>query len=867
MLTSSAVLYAELLSKNKFISHVLDSTVDIIGVMDSNGKRILANNAAGKILGTTKNDLIGHSIFDKVYEEDKLKTAGILKAIKELKEVSNFENRLVKNDGTLVYMSWNLHWDKETGFIYLTGRDTSAATQAAATLKESQKRFETYIENATDALFIHDFDGNFIDVNNEACKSLGYTREELLGMCITDVDDEIDLEYAKEAWRKTMQNEPVTIQTRQIKKDGSRIPVEIRFGCFEMDGRVCVMGFVRDISARKLAEEQLLASEKKYKQLFDFSGTGNFLIDSTGKFLDVNKRAASLFNTKPDDVVGKTLHDFFSEDKAKQYLRLVNDLIETGESRKYEGTFDIMGTERTFMITDCVIQNNEGKNFAMLSISHDITERKQAELKLEDSEKRFRMIIENLSVGVIKYKPSTEIMICNKASLKMLGLTKAQLTGVTSYDPLWKVIHEDGTDFPSLIHPVSVVVATGKAVHNVVIGVYRPQTKDSVWLLINAVPQFFNDGTMECITVTFADITEKKKIEAALQAQFKRYRMLMHSSQDFIQILNSNGKLLEWNDAFSKHLGYPEAQLKEMHAWDWSPVFSKEQVMQVLASVKEDGISFEATHLLYDGSIRNVDVKLHKFLSDGEVFFYASARDITELKNRQNEIEEKNKELRGLSVHIQQLVEKERAELAKEIHDEFGQAFVAISMNTELIKEKVKGQNEQLDQLLNEQIELSHKVIAASRMLFNSLYPTMLEDMGLVSAMESYFESSSLKFAGLKFLLTTNLRDKVLAKDISLCLYRIFQEGMTNISLYANAASIFVDLHSDGEKIVLRITDNGKGFDISAVDTKDHHGLLVMRERAYAMGGSLAITSKLHYGTTLEVVIPVTNVQPNEYFL
>ena len=735
MSTSATELCAELFNNNKFLTHILNSTVDTIKVIDKEGKRIFANNAMCIILGAQRNELIGYSIFEEVYEADKIKTINILKRVQEENNISNFENRLVKRDGTLVYMSWSLHWDDISGFVYLTGRDITVNKQTDIALSESQKRFETYIENATDAMFIHDFDGNFIDANKQAYLSLGYTKAEFLSLGVLDIDRFFNLENARMLWIKLKKDNPVTIISKHLRKNGTQFPVEVKINCFEMDGQPCVMAFARDISARI-----------------------------------------------------------------------------------------------------------------------------QAEFKLEGSEERFRSTIENLSVGIIKYNPSKEIMICNKAALKMLGLTKDQLMGITAYDPMWKVIHEDGTDFPLTTHPVSIAITTNKAVRNEVMGVYRPKTKDSVWLRVNAIPQFFADGKLESVTVTSTDITEKKKMEAEIASQLKRYRMLMHTSQDFIIILDGNGKLVEWNNAFAKHLGYPENKIAGMYPWDWSPTITKETVAKMLADVKEKGFSFEAEHLLQDGSLRSVDVKLNKFVSDGYALYYASARDITDLKNNQNKIKILSEELRELSVYIQNLIEKERANLAKAIHDQFAQPFVAIRMNAELIRQKIKDKNDELTALINEQIEMSHHVISASKILFNSIYPPMLEDLGLIAAIEFYFETGNLKFCSFQFDLNTNIRDEVLPKEISLALFRIFQESMTNIAQYAKATKVTAAIYMEEGNIEMRIEDNGIGFVTASINTKEQHGLLVMRERAFAMNGSFSITSILFKGTTVEVVIPVLAV-------
>jgi signal transduction histidine kinase len=150
--------------------------------------------------------------------------------------------------------------------------------------------------------------------------------------------------------------------------------------------------------------------------------------------------------------------------------------------------------------------------------------------------------------------------------------------------------------------------------------------------------------------------------------------------------------------------------------------------------------------------------------------------------------------------------------------------------------------------------------------MFNSLYPTMLEDLGLTAAIESYLETGNLKFCSFKFDLNTNIRDEVVSKEISLVLYRIFQESMTNIALHAKATKVTADIYIEGEYIRMQIADNGIGFVKLSVNTKEHHGLLVMRERTYAMNGKFNISSTLFKGTTVEVIIPLSERQLNENF-
>ena len=121
-------------------------------------------------------------------------------------------------------------------------------------------------------------------------------------------------------------------------------------------------------------------------------------------------------------------------------------------------------------------------------------------------------------------------------------------------------------------------------------------------------------GNPQFTSSTAIDITEKKRMEAEKISQLLHYKMLMQTAQDAIHILDRNGKLLEWNQAFLEHLGYSEETLAEMHVWDWDARFNKNEIQKILSENTEAGSSVETVHQLKDGSTRNMDIKLHKFM-------------------------------------------------------------------------------------------------------------------------------------------------------------------------------------------------------------------------------------------------------------
>jgi PAS domain S-box-containing protein len=132
------------------------------------------------------------------------------------------------------------------------------------------------------------------------------------------------------------------------------------------------------------------------------------------------------------------------------------------------------------------------------------------------NEERTNKLIDSLRVGVLLQGPQSEILFSNKAALNMLGLTEDELYGRSSFHPEWNVIHENGSLFPGSTHPVPTAIATKKSVTNVIMGVYRPVSKDRVWLLVNAEPLLDDKGDIKEVICSFSDITERKAVEEKL---------------------------------------------------------------------------------------------------------------------------------------------------------------------------------------------------------------------------------------------------------------------------------------------------------------------------------------------------------------
>jgi PAS domain S-box-containing protein len=173
-------------------------------------------------------------------------------------------------------------------------------------------RIETVIENAGDAFFVHDNVGQVIKVNDAACVSLGYSRDELLEMNISDFEVAHNPETLATYWKDLVEGKVITLSGEHRRKDGTTFPVEVRVNLFEDRKEVNVLALARDISARKQAESALRESEEKYRILVETSHDLIWSVDVEGKFTFVNEASRLTHGYEPHEMNGKRFTDFMT---------------------------------------------------------------------------------------------------------------------------------------------------------------------------------------------------------------------------------------------------------------------------------------------------------------------------------------------------------------------------------------------------------------------------------------------------------------------------------------------------------------------------------------------------------------------------
>ncbi len=221
-----------------------------------------------------------------------------------------------------------------------------------------------------------------------------------------------------------------------------------------------------------------------------------------------------------------------------------------------------------------------------------------------------------------------------------------------------------------------------------------------------------------------------------------------------------------------------------------------------------------------------------------------------------------HKQLQSLSHRLVQIQELERRHIARELHDEAGQALTSLMVGLRLLEREVNDPDLVIDRVI-ELKRTTNNVLENLHRLAMDLRPASLDHLGLIAALRQYIESFNHQHNLNTQFEVVGLDDKRLASTVETNLYRIVQEALTNVVKHAQASRVDVLLERRGDQVVTIVEDNGIGFDIETADQNRHLGLLGMQERAEMLDGTLVIESIINTSTTLYVEIPYDNSYPN----
>jgi diguanylate cyclase (GGDEF)-like protein/PAS domain S-box-containing protein len=284
-------------------------------------------------------------------------------------------------------------------------------------------------------------------------------------------------------------------------------------------------------------------------------------------------------------------------------------------------------------ILDCgkvVERSPDGAVLHLAGTHHDITARKQAELERARLATRFQTLYRQSPIGIEIYDANGLLVDQNAVCLEIFGVVEpSELPGFSLFDD------------PNIPTSARAALHGGATVsyqapfdfervkqHNL----YRTTRSGQIWLEIVLSALKEEDGRISGYMAQVIDISERKQMEAQMQREGRHYARLMQTSRDAIHVLDFEGRLVEWNDAFLNHLGVSAEEAVLLNVADWDATWRGEELFAVLRGLIQNPKTFEARHRRKDGTILDVEITAAGFEQDGQPFLYASARDITERK-------------------------------------------------------------------------------------------------------------------------------------------------------------------------------------------------------------------------------------------
>jgi len=334
-----------------------------------------------------------------------------------------------------------------------------------------------------------------------------------------------------------------------------------------------------------------------------------------------------------------------------------------------------------------------------------------------------------------------------------------------------------------------------------------------------------------------------------------------------------------WSDGIWKLYGLePHSVMPSYEAW-LSTVhpLDREPASEAVLKAAREGIQLKAEWRVIDSNgnarwlmsrgrpIKNSEGIMERFI--GVVFDITDhkhaaeiiAQSKTELEKvvrvRTQELEESREQLHRLYLHNQSLREEERKKFAREIHDELGQMLTALKINLSLAKNESAGDAEEMIKALETNINYIDQGIKTVKRICSALRPDILENLGLTAAIET--QCDELIRYGIDCKAKLPDTDIALPQNMDIVLYRIIQETFTNILRHADATQVKLEFSAYNDSVILRISDNGKGVSVEQLNKEHSFGLVGIRERVAALGGSFAIRGVKGRGTTLKIHLPI----------
>lgn len=372
-----------------------------------------------------------------------------------------------------------------------------------------------------------------------------------------------------------------------------------------------------------------------------------------------------------------------------------------------------------------------------------------------------------------------------------------------------------------------------------------------------------SEGDTKLYTVILRDVTARVSAEGNLARSEARLRSILDSAMDAIITVDESQHIVLFNGAAEAVFGCPRAEaIGAPLSWFVPERYRAEHgaYLQRFGTTGETSRRMGSASAVVVGLRRNgeefpIEASISQIDEGGAKFYTVILRDITERMRAESDLHRTQEELRQFASAANSIREQEKSRIARELHDELGQALTALKMDVNWMMENMPADGHALAEKLEKMRALLDTTVAATRRISSELRPLLLDDLGLVPAIEWLADNFRAHTAIDCELHVDHTLD--VGEPYATAVFRILQESLTNISRHAHASLVEIHVGRVNGGIHLSVRDNGRGFEMTAPRKPDSHGLTGLRERAYMLDGEVRIESARGRGTYIEVHLPI----------
>jgi len=835
-------------SEEKF--RTLTENISVGVTVTINGKNVWINDAFAEMFGYNKEDYLGKGPeFVVAPEEVPMLMKHMKKRIQGKKVISKYETIGIKKDGTRLHLivSAKVIRFGDQDAILIIVEDITEIKKTLELLEQSENRYRTLAEAAHDMIFIINKKGVIEYVNSYAASQFGLLAEEIIGKSQKSIfPDEVgcvqqqDLEKVLKTGEPMYADSIAEFPNKKLWLSTRLVPLK------NEKGKVyAVLGVSRDITDLKKTEDELREQKEKYRLLVENQTDMVVKVDTEGRFLFVSPSYCKKFGKSEKELLGKNFMPLVHEKDREPTRKAMENLYHPPYSAKMQQRAMTKDGWRWLEWVDTAVLNENNEVIEIIGVGRDISDTKQAEERLRESEERYRDMIERSLDGLFSIDKNGIITYVNPALERILGYNASESIG-RSY------LQNISEDFVPQVQKLFSRVMSGEPLPWYELKVKKKSGRE-IWVGVT-VRRVIRDGFVQGIEGFIKDIDSQKRAVEALRASEAHYRALFESLPYEAFGLTADGRFNDVNRQFLKNWGNvlkkipEEAFQEEAIASIFSGLFQKVKANNTTIKHEFNVRRGERGVIYYSTILSPVITSDAKFLGAVGVNI-----DVTEQVLA-------IKESKRLSARFVEVQEQERARISREIHDSLGQELTALQLDLAAIAQSLGASQDQVLNLLQEAQKSIKKAISTTRTICHNLRPSLLDDFGLVPAVKDLIDEFSKKW---KIEVDFESEDVhgLLSPEVETTLFRITQESLTNVLKHSHAKKVYIALELLDGSVMLTIHDNGVGFELEKLNERasgsEKFGILGMRERVQMVGGNFYIKSQLGEGTKIKAIVPV----------